>query len=355
MKNVKRVSITAIALLVGFSACKKDDDNNSDDVNPNEVKQAIVSDLATNVIIATYDDMQAKATQMLTDIEAFNANSTEQNLTECRNSWFAVRKAWESSEGFLFGPVATENIDPRIDTWPVNYQSLDSVLTNNSTYTESYIESLEDALRGFHPIEYLLFGQDSKKAAADFTQKQKDYLQALAKNLKNLCDKAANDWHATYKAEFTAYSNSSVYGSEREVYEELVNAMAGICDEVANGKIKDPYEQKDPSLEESPFALNSIVDFTNNIRSVENVYKGSYTADGRGIEDLVKIYNLSLHNKILQQIEGAKTALGNITVPFGQAITQQPTQVENAMAAINTLKTTLEEDLLTLVQQNTSN
>lgn len=52
---------------------------------------------------------------------------------------------------------------------------------------------------------------------------------------------------------------------------------------VANGKIKEPYDLKDPSLEESPLALNS---------------------------------------------------LNNITVPFGQAIIQQTTQVENAMAAI---------------------
>ena len=71
---------------------------------------------------------------------------------------------------------------------------------------------------------------------------------------------------------------------------------------VANGKIKEPYDLKDPSLEESPLALNS---------------------------------------------------LNNITVPFGQVIIQQTTQVENAMAAINTLKETLETELLPLVQANT--
>ena len=352
MKTLRNISFVVVALvLTTLAACKKDGDNNPVQ-NPDEVKKAVIADLAGNVIIATYDDMEQKATQLATDIAAFTNQSTDNNLTACRQSWFAVRQAWERSEGFLFGPVATNNIDPRIDTWPVNYQSLDSVLQNNATYTDSYIESLEDALRGFHPIEYLLFGQDGTKKAADFTQRQKDYLAALTENLKKLCVQAAADWHNGHKAEFTTPGGTSVYGTQREVYEELVNAIAGICDEVANGKIKEPFDAKDPSLEESPFALNSIKDFTDNIYSVQNIYTGRYTADGRGLEDFVKIYNLSLHNKITLQIQAAINSLNNITVPFGQAITQQPTQVQNAMDAINQLKETLEVDLLKLVQEN---
>lgn len=352
MNTFKRISILTIVMAIVFVACKKDSDNTTTD-SPDTVKQGVINDLAANVIIATYDDMKAKAGQLAADIATFNTQSTDANLAACRQSWFAVRQAWERSEGFLFGPVATNNIDPRIDTWPVNYQSLDSVLVNNQTYTDAFIESLEDALRGFHPIEYLLFGQNGTKKVADFNQSQKEYLGALVANLSKLCDQAAADWHGGHKADFTNPGGSSTYNSQREVYEEIVNAMAGICDEVANGKIKEPYDQKDPSLEESPFALNSVKDFTDNIRSVENIYTGKYTVDGRGMEDFVKLYNLSLHNKISQQIQAAINSLNNITVPFGQAITQQTTQVENAMAAINTLKETLETELLPLVQANT--
>lgn len=352
MNTFKRISILTIVMAIVFVACKKDSDNTTTD-SPDTVKQGVINDLAANVIIATYDDMKAKAGQLAADIATFNTQSTDANLAACRQSWFAVRQAWERSEGFLFGPVATNNIDPRIDTWPVNYQSLDSVLVNNQTYTDAFIESLEDALRGFHPIEYLLFGQNGTKKVADFNQSQKEYLGALVANLNKLCDQAAADWHGGHKADFTNPGGSSTYSSQREVYEEIVNAMAGICDEVANGKIKEPYDQKDPSLEESPFALNSVKDFTDNIRSVENIYTGKYTVDGRGMEDFVKLYNLSLHNKISQQIQAAINSLNNITVPFGQAITQQATQVENAMAAINNLKETLETELLPLVQANT--
>ena len=195
--------------------------------------------------------------------------------------------------------------------------------------------------------------QENNKKVAAFNANEYAYMAALVQNLKKLCDQAAADWHNGHKTDFTTPGGTSVYGSQREVYEEVVNAMAGICDEVANGKIKEPYDQKDPSLEESPFALNSIKDFTDNIRSVENIYTGKYNVDGRGIEDFVKLYNLSLHNKISQHIQAAVNSLNNITLPFGQAITQQATQVESAMAAINTLKETLETELLPLVQANT--
>ncbi|MBK7968655.1 MAG: hypothetical protein IPK08_06775 [Bacteroidetes bacterium] len=68
------------------------------------------------------------------------------------------------------------------------------------------------------------------------------------------------------------------------------------------------------------------------------------------MEDIVRKHNLSLDNTIKTKINNAKTALGNITVPFGEAIVSQPIQVQNAIDAINELKTVLETDLMDLVQ-----
>lgn len=351
MKNTTLFSLMAIVLIGSFNACRKADSQTASDETPAQVREAVITDLANKVILATYQDMAHGAVSLESSIQSFIQNGTETELTACRQAWIEVRKAWETSEGFLFGPVATENIDPRIDTWPVNFQDLDSVIQKNSNFDYSLIESLEDALRGFHPIEYILFGENGDKKAADFTQKEKDYLLALTVNLKSLCDQVVDGWNAGYLTDFKTPGAGSVYATQREVYEELVGAIAGICDEVANGKIMEPFAAKDPSLEESPFSQNSMVDFTNNLRSVSNIYFGNYKVDGKGLEDFVKLYNLSLHNKISLEIDAAIKSLENVSLPFGEAITGEAAKLQTAMDAINTLKETLETELLPLVQE----
>ena len=317
----------------------------------------VLSDFSEKVAQASYHDLKTQSGQLYADIQALDQNRTEPNLTACRTAWKNARKAWEQTESFLFGPVSTENIDPRIDTWPVNFEDLQSQLNSSNAFSEEYINNLEDALKGFHPIEYLIFGQNGSKSAIDLTDRDMEYLKALGLNLKQLTTEVYNGWDASVSGNYgnifiNAGNGSAIYETQRAAFEELVNAMTGICDEVANGKMDEVYLAKDPSLEESPFSKNSITDFTHNIRGVENVYLSRYAADGKGLEDLVKKYNLSLDNEIKTNISSAIAALNTVTVPFGEAIISQPLQVQNAIDAINALKTTLEEKLLPFVQQH---
>lgn len=259
----------------------------------------------------------------------------------------------------LFGPVSTDNIDPRIDTWPVNFVDLEAQLASGNAFTAEYINNLEDALKGFHPIEYLIFGQDGNKTAAQMTAREREYLLALCVNLEELTAHLAYSWDAAHENNYgtilsTAGSGNSTYPTQRAAFEEMVNAMSAICDEVANGKMHEPLIAQDPMLEESPFAKNSITDFTNNIRGVENVYLGRYSENGTGLEDFVRQYDLQTDAAIKQRIAAAVAALGTITVPFGQALTEQPVQVQQAIDAINALAATVDSELLPLVQQHTN-
>jgi hypothetical protein len=66
---------------------------------------------------------------------------------------------------------------------------------------------------------------------------------------------------------------------------------------------------------------------------------------------LVSSKNKDLDNRIQNEINAAINSFDNITVPYGQAIYSQRTQVQNIMTALATLKATLEGDLNTFVQQ----
>ncbi len=351
---MKKRTILLPALLA-FAACKKESSDPAPGSNDGFTTASVLNTFASHVAQDNYDDLAARSATLRDRILAFGVSLSDADLALCKQQWRDTRSSWERSEALLFGPVATENIDPRIDTWPVNFVDLEAQLSSSNAFTPEYISALEDALKGFHPIEYLLFGMNGDKTAGQFTTREIEYITALANNLSTLTASLDASWDpstsSNYTSAFTsAGSGSTEYPTQRAAYEELVNAMAGICDEVANGKMHEVLLAQDPLLEESPFSKNSITDFTNNIRGVENVYLGRYDADGAGMEDFVRQHDLQLDNTIKQRIAAAIAALGTMTVPFGQAIIEQPVQVQQAVDAINALAATLNDELMPLVQ-----
>lgn len=355
---MKKVTNMALALLASagimVSSCNKDDNNGNTDTTA--LKEEILQDAANKVCLASYQDLSSKADQLLIAVMTLNATAADEDLDKCRTLWRSIRETWERSEAWLFGPVDVDKIDPRIDTWPVDFNDLNTVLASSDVLNEAYIDGLDeehDALKGFHPIEYLLWGKDGDKIASELTDREQEYLLALAQNLKKLAAEVKDSWAGGYATTLATAGNTgnSEYPTKRVAFETIVDAMGGICDEVANGKMKDPFEAEDPQLEESPFAQNSITDFTNNIKGIMDMYQGKFNEDGKGLEDLVRTYNLSLDNDIKTKHGTAIAALQAITVPFGEAILTQKTQVQTAMDKINELADLLDKSLKPFVQQ----
>ncbi|MEY2829864.1 MAG: hypothetical protein RIQ33_1722 [Bacteroidota bacterium] len=320
------------------------------------INQTVINDIATNVVWGSFSDLQSKANVYYNNIVAFNTSPTDNNLSACKTSWKNMRQVWEQCEAFLYGPVSTEQFDPKTDTWPVNYTDMDSLLNSNYHLTADSIAMLDDALKGYHPMEYMLWGKTSNKKAVDFTIREKQYLMALAQNYKIIVDEMATAYNPKTTSSFlnniyNAGKSSSIYPTKKAAYLEMITAMAGICDEVANGKIEEPFINQDASLEESPYSQNSLIDFKNNIQGVYNVYNGVYTTDGLGISDWVKQKNISLDNQIQSEISTAISAVQAIQGNFGTAIFTQQNQIINAQQAINKLKNTLENDAINLVNQ----
>lgn len=359
--NLKTYSLTVLSTLIIISGCNKAENN---DITPTlsnqEIQTKILTDFSNVVALPLYQDLDLKMNLFYSSCIALDTLTNQANLNAARQSWKNVRAVWEQSEAFLFGPVATDNIDPGSDTWPVDFNALDSLLATSNTFNQAYITTLGDELKGYHPAEYLLWGSNGSKMATDLTPRELAYLTALAADLHMKTTSLFASWHPlnanNYSLEIiNAGKPSSSYPSQKAALEEIVNAMIGICDEVANGKIAEPFNLVNPALEESPFSQNSLADFKNNMIGVRNVYYGKYQQDGFGIHDFLNKNNLSLHNNVANQIENAVNSFNAITVPFGQAITAQPTQVNNVVAQINILKNTLETQVLPFIQQTTVN
>ena len=317
-----------------------------------------MSNFTDNVVIATYADLDERAGELLAAIEALRSDTTPENLSAARNAWVATRIPLGSQRGIsLFGPVDFNGYDPALDSWPVNRTDLDGVLASDNDLTTAYVNSLDGTLKGFHTIEYLLFDEGGSKTAADFTEREFAYLIATTQDLKATTEALHTSWISSGgnfgQKVRDAGSGSDAYPSAQSAVQEMVGGMIGICDEVANGKIADPFVEQDTRLVESQFSFNSIADFQNNLRSVLHVYTGDYASTtGAGLDEFIRQADADLDQRLKREIQMAIDEIGNIQQPFRDAIASDRDQIETAQAAVAKVQQTLEEDILPLVLGN---
>lgn len=357
MKTKFILTLSVIGLTI--AGCSKNNDSTKVDTSTQvTLEQNVLTDFAANLANPNYQDIQAKAQVMNSAIVTFNATPTDVNLGAIRVAWKNTRAAWESCEGFLFGPVEDFNYDPTMDDWPVNKADLDAVLASNNALQVSDIDQLGTTLKGFHAIEYIIFGVGGTQKAANVSARDKVYLASLGESLYNTTTQLRNSWDpasGNYTSEVVkAGKGSTTFTSRQAVFLALVGSMADICNEVASEKMQTPLAAQDSTLDESQFSHNSVTDFKNNITGVLNAYKCRYpgAASGHSLSELVASKNASLDLKIQSQINTAIASFSAITTTYEKAIYTQQNQIKTVQAAINTLKATIEGDLETFVQTN---
>ncbi|MCB0522564.1 MAG: imelysin [Lewinellaceae bacterium] len=348
MKFNHYLSVLAFSL---FLASCGDDDTGTGTADYADV----LANVGTNVFLKTYEDLKDRAIQLQNATAALEALPNSANLEAARAAWVAARSPWEQSEGFLFGPVDQEGLDPSLDSWPVNVTDLNNVLASSNALTVDFLKAQEGTLKGFHTIEYLLWGTDGNKQPDTFTEREYEYLAACAGALAADAAALYDLWSpagGNYVKQVTDAGNgSNIYISQKAALEEMANGLIVIADEVANGKINDPFSQKDLSLEESRFSANSKADFADNIRSIQNIYTGKYGSggNGNGIANIIKAKNVALDARVYAEIAVAIQAIEAIPGTFSDAVFNAGTAVENAQQQVRGLLSTLESEVLPII------
>jgi len=345
-----------------FSSCSKSSDSNSGE-SFTDIEKDVITNFVDKVAIAQYTDLAAKATTLNNNIVTLNTTPSDANLQQAQISWKALRQTWERCEGFLIGPVEDNDYDPNSDTWPTDYHQMDSLLTSSNALNTADVQALDPTLRGYHPIEYLLFGEGGSRKAAELDDRKKKYLVSLSDDLLNNNIKPLlASWQGAGgygNTVLTAGPGNASFSSKQLLFLDLAGeaGMAGICSEVGqqneDGKIFNPYHIPDSSYAESPYSGNSLTDFKNNIIGAQQVYLGN---GGKGFKDLVAAKNKDLDNKIQAAFTTAINSFDNISgndnMRFEIAIYQRRTQIQATLTAINNLQALLDDDLTSFITQN---
>jgi uncharacterized iron-regulated protein len=326
----------------------------------------ILENITNNTIIATYAEMATKADALVTAAKNLLAEQTSGNIEAAKNAWVAARAPWELSEAFLFGPVADLGLDPSLDSWPVDNTQMNSVLASGLKLTFASDEELEqimaalgNGVRGFHTIEYLIWGPGGGASPkTTWTERELQYLLCVTTALKNDALLLLEAWDSSGDIKFgeefyKSGQSGGRYYTQLDAIVQLVNGMIDICDEVANGKLADPYDEKNVTLVESRFSYNSLADFQDNIRSVRNIYLGSTDgSQASGITTFIAEQSTAVDEMIKSEINAALAAIQAIKQPFENSITDpgQAANIEAAQNAIRTLMNTFSEDVMNLLR-----
>ncbi len=123
-------------------------------------------------------------------------------------------------------------------------------------------------------------------------------------------------------------AGNTTYKTQLDAMIQVLQGASDISDEVANTKITDPVNSGNVLDVESWYSWNSIADFTDNMRSVRNIYFGSL--DGKVNANSLAAYlnkaNPSLDNKVRSAIDNAINVVAAMPAPFRNHLSKAETQ-----------------------------
>lgn len=369
-KYLLQGSVAAL-LLIGAAGCKNDTiDSGNTNTNTNTpppidaAKTASLHDISTNVIVPAVVDFDMAAEKVATSVATLSAQRTQANLVAAREAWRASRRPWELCEAFLFGPAKNQQIDPSIDSWPLDQLTIDSILSSNDQITKQYLDPLEGTSKGFHAIEFLLFGEKGDKMVEKMTDREFEYLIATTGAFRDATARLRQAWEPANNNDSASYwwqlSNAGMAGSLYRTQDaglaEILGGLVGITSELENAKMGNPYFANSALLEEDRFSGNSNFDFVANVEGVRAVYLGEYRERvdpivGKGLSDLVKAKSGgdAVDAKVRQELDDAVSAIRAITPNFGDAITSNRTAIANAITKVRELNATLDTEVRKLL------
>ena len=383
-KNVLMMGLAMMGLCA-FTACSSDD--NKKEESKIEILDAeydaIINQYVDNVVLPTYNDLKTKNTALYNAVVSFGNAPSDANFQAVCNAWLTAREPWESSEAFLFGPVADYGLDPNMDSWPLDQEAivklLESQQWNEMEWTGDYDEDDEaiaaaQNVRGFHTLEFLAFRDGKARTLTDtaidgeaanavynesnataWAQYMRNTAQLLVKDVTTLVDA----WNNGYAASFKSH-NGGDFTSGLSCIEQLIDGCIDIAGEVGDAKIGDPYSlyvsgKTTEALYavESWYSWHSRDDYTNNILSIRNAYYGSRdgSINANSLSKLVAKYNAPLDTKVKDAIKSAADAIQAIPQPFRNNINSS--EAKAAMEACADLGDVLENELKPFLQDAT--
>ncbi len=332
------------------------------------VERAEVVETYADIAEAAYGDSLTTAQTLEVAIDAFLAAPSPEGLDAAKAAWIAARVPYQQTEAFRFGNPIVDDWEGKVNAWPLDeglidyvdasyggatdeneFAALNVIANPEVTLAGHTVDAtiitpalIADALneadgiesnvaRGYHAIEFLLWGQDLNGHApgagarpwTDYAQgddctngncdRRSAYLAAATDLLVEDLDFMAAQW-----AEGGAARAAVVENPDAGIKAMLTGMGSLSYGEQAGERMRLGLMLNDPEEEHDCFSDNTHASHYNDGLGVQNVYLGRYArtdgsvVEGPSLQDLVAAADPALDAELTGKLETTMAALGAI-------------------------------------------
>lgn len=214
------------AMTIGFTACSSDNGGNGEfdlpDVgqattsisSSDKEMQKVAKNYVQAVVYPTYQALASNARTLYSAAQTLYKSAeagtmTQKEINAACEAFKNTRQEWERSEAFLFGSATDNELDPHIDSWPLDRDELERALTNENLiagfksenpakFVSEHNTEFQSVL-GFHGMEFVLFRNGAHRTVEALKANDTDegvtsvrgidelaFLQAVAADVRNI-------------------------------------------------------------------------------------------------------------------------------------------------------------------------
>jgi predicted lipoprotein len=249
-------------------------------VDEDKDRKTMLTYLAGQIIIPSYDLFKIKFDAMISKSEAFAAKPDPTTLADYRTAWAAAYIEWQKVELFDFGPGEKHTIRNFFNIYPASEQGIKANIADPATSLEtpdSYPR------QGFPALDYLLNGLGTNDAAiiAEYTTaadaaKKLAYIKRINDRMSSILNTVITEWKGPYNVTFTTKTGLDIGSSTSLLvngyvlhYERYIRSgkfgipSGAMLNGVAAPEKVEAYYKKDISLTLAQTAHQAYVDFFN--------------------------------------------------------------------------------------------
>lgn len=348
---IKKFFLVAVIFL--FYTCSSSSDDSPEKKKEDSFdREAVLVNVADNIIIPALEDLSQKLVALKTNKDAFLATPDQTNLDALRSSWLSAYEVWQHVEMFNIGKAEEILYSFQMNIYPVSVADVEANIDTGS-YDLTHVNN-NDAV-GFPAVDYLLYGVAADDAAILVKYedvKYKNYLSDVVNQMDALTDEVINDWTTSYRDTFI----SSTSNTASSAYNKLVNDFIFYYEKgLRANKVGTPAGN---------FSANPLPDrveaFYNNevsktlaleaLTAAENFFNGNaYSSSSTGesyATHLKSLDNSALEALINTQFSGAHQKINELENSFSNQINTDNTKMTQAYDALQLNVVSLKVDML---------